>query len=82
VIDNALNAGHAGTPGAAEEGLVRLNAVSDDPAAAVSADGRQFVDRAFERIENVMVPRRHDLKRQVIVIPANFTFSHISLLDR
>jgi hypothetical protein len=82
VIDNAFNAGHAGAPGAAVKGLVRLDAVADDPAAAVSADWSQFVDCTFERIEYVMVSRGYDLKGQVIVIPAHFTFSHISLLDR
>jgi hypothetical protein len=48
--------------GAAEEGLLRLDPVTDDPAAAMGANGSQFMDRAFKAIKNVPVSSRYNFK--------------------
>jgi hypothetical protein len=63
MVENFADAGFTGTVGAAEKIFLRLDAVTDDLAAAICADGRQFVNRAFKAIENVTVASRHDLER-------------------
>ena len=69
----------AGTMRGAKKCVACLDAVADDPAAAVFADRRQTVDSAFETIENVRVSRLYDLERQIIVVPANFASCHYGL---
>jgi hypothetical protein len=64
---------------ATENLSVRFDAVSDYPAVAVRANRRQRVDRALEAIEGVVLAGNDHFKRLVIVIPANFAFSHISV---
>jgi hypothetical protein len=49
-------AGRARAVDAAENLLIRFNAVSDDPAVAMRANRRQCVDRALEAIERVTFP--------------------------
>lgn len=61
-----LNFSDSGLPsaiGAAIEGLIRLDTMSDDLAAAVIANGRKLVDRTFETVERMTRARRYDLKR-------------------
>jgi hypothetical protein len=53
-----------------------FNAVSDDPAAAVRALGRQGMNRAFETVEYMRCPRESHLEGLVVVVSANFTKSH------
>ena len=53
VIDSAVDAGLAGAVGAAEIIFLGFDPVADHLAAAVSANGSQFVDRTFEAIEGV-----------------------------
>jgi hypothetical protein len=60
----------------AVKGAVRLDAVADDLATAVVADRRELVDRALEAVEDVVVARGDDLKRQVVVIAAYLTLGH------
>jgi hypothetical protein len=47
---------------AAEEGVFRLDPVTDDPAATVCTHRSQFMDRAFKAIENVPVSSRYYFK--------------------
>ena len=54
-----------------------LNAVPDDPAAAMWANRGQGMDRALETVECVMLPSHNDFKRLVIFVFANFACSHI-----
>jgi hypothetical protein len=64
--DVVLHFGHARLPGAvgaAEKILFRLDAVTDNFAAAMSADRRKFMNRALETIKNVTVARRYHFKR-------------------
>src|SRR4051812_29839184 len=72
VVDDALGSRGVGAVRAAVEGAVRLDAVADDLAAAVGADGRELVDRALEAVEGVRLARRHDLKRHVVFVPTHF----------
>jgi len=60
----------------AEDFSVRFHTVADDTAAAVRANRRQRVDCAFEAVESVTLSAHDDFKRLVIIIPANFAFSH------
>src|SRR6185312_11884841 len=62
--------------GAAVEGPVCFHAVPDDTAATVRADGREFVDGAFEAVEHVRGAGGDYLKGKVIVVPAHLTSGH------
>ncbi len=64
------------TTRAAIEGIVRLNAVSDDLTTAVIAHGRQLMDRALQAVKDVGLTRRDDLEGEVVIVPADFTLSH------
>jgi hypothetical protein len=64
------------TVSAAIEGAVGLDTVADDFTTTVLTDGGEFVDGAFETIKHMPHPRRDDLKRQVVVIAADFTRCH------
>jgi len=55
---------------------VAFYTVTDDPTVAMRADRCQRVDCAFEAVECVMLPGYNHFKRLVIVILANFAFSH------
>jgi hypothetical protein len=80
VVSDTFDTGLAGAVGAAEKVFLRLDAVSDDFTAAMSADRREFVNRAFKTIENVFFARRNHFKSQIIIISANFTLSHLFFL--
>ena len=62
---------------AAEDLSIGFHAMTNHPAIAVWANGRQRVDRAFETIECVMLSGYDHFKRLVILIFANFACSHI-----
>jgi hypothetical protein len=53
----------------------------DDAALAMWTSGRERVDRAFEAVEDVTFSAGDYLKRLVILIFANFTFSHGSIIS-
>src|SRR4051812_48369152 len=82
VIADVVRAFRVRTVRTAEEGADRLDAVADDLAAAVTADGGQPVDGALEAVERVRDPGGHDLKRHVVVIAAHFALGHGALLER
>src|SRR5512142_1644319 len=67
-------------PGAVDEVFV-LHAVTDDPAVAARAARRQRVDRALERVEDVMSPAMNHGKRVLVVVFADFTNGHDTLSD-
>src|SRR5512147_849004 len=58
---------------AAEELAASLQAVTDDPAAAVVADRRHLLDRTLERIECVCRAGRRQRERLVVVVAAHLT---------
>jgi hypothetical protein len=80
VIGHGCDACLTGTVGATEKRAFGLDAVPDDLAAAVIANGREFVDRALEAVENVARPGRHDLEGKVIIVAADFTDGHDPLV--
>jgi len=57
-----------------------LHAMSNNPASAVLALWRERVDGTFEAIEIMGNPIHHDLDRFVVLVSANFTRTHKSLL--
>jgi hypothetical protein len=61
---------------AAEEGPVGLDAVPDNPTAAMVADRRQLVDGALEAVEDVSVTGRDNFECQVIVVATHFALGH------
>jgi hypothetical protein len=76
VVFDALDARLLRAIGAAEKSLFRLDAVPDNFAAAMRADGRELVYRALETIKNMTVSRRDNFKRQIIIVAANFASRH------
>jgi hypothetical protein len=63
--------------GATVEGVVGLDAVSDDLAASSRADRCEFVNCALEAIERVACASRHDFKGQVIIVTTHLTLRHL-----
>jgi hypothetical protein len=80
MVFDSFDARFPGAIGAAEIIFLRLDAVPDNPAPAICAHRREFMNGAFKTIENVAVSRRNNLKRQIIIVSANFTLCHLSLL--
>jgi hypothetical protein len=78
VVFDALDARLFRAIGAAEKSLFRLDAVPDNFAAAMRADGRKLVYRALETIKNMTVARRDNFKRQIIIVAANLASCHFS----
>jgi len=79
ILDAVLESFHARHLGAArttEESSVVFDAVTDDPAAAVSALWRQGMNGAFERVEYVSFAFHRDGERFVVIVAADFTFRH------
>ena len=62
--------------GTAEDFLARRDAVTDDPALTVAADGRQIMDCAFKAVVGSALPIPDDIKRMDIVISANLADRH------
>jgi hypothetical protein len=52
--------------------------MADDPAAAVTASGRERMDRALEAIERVATVAFENSKRLVVVVSAHVAFRHDS----
>jgi hypothetical protein len=65
---------------ATEDFSVSFHTVTDHPAVTVRANWRQRVDSALEAIKRVALSGNDHLKRLVIVIFANFAFSHTSIV--
>jgi hypothetical protein len=63
MVFDAADACLPGAVGAAEKSLFGFDAVTDNSAAAVRANGRELMNRAFKRIENVPLARRNNFKR-------------------
>jgi hypothetical protein len=76
VVTNVGRARRMGAMSTAIERLVGLNAVADDLATAMIADGRKFVNRAFERVENVTLPSRDYFETELVIVPTHFTLCH------
>ena len=72
-------AGRTRAMDAAEDLSVGFNTVPDNPAVTVWTHRRQRMDRALEAVEGVMLPGDHNFKRLVIVVFANFAFSHTQI---
>ena len=64
---------------AAEDLSVGFNAVSHDSAVTVRTNRSKRVNRALEAVERVVLPGDHNFKRLVIVVFANFAFSHTQI---
>jgi hypothetical protein len=61
---------------ATEDLPVGFYTVAHHPTVTMRANRRERVDRAFETIERVVFPGNDYVKRLVIIIFANFAFSH------
>src|SRR5437868_11149110 len=64
--------------GAAVGGVVGLDAVPDDLAAAVIANRSKSMNRALEAVERVLRAGRCNLEGQIIIVTADFTLSHLT----
>ena len=63
--------------GAAEENTIGLDAVTDDPALAMIARGREHMNRAFETIEDVRgAVAGSNLERLIVRVAAEFAGCH------
>jgi hypothetical protein len=65
-----------GAMGATEDPAIRLYAVADDPALAMSACWRESVDGAFEAVEDMYLISDAYLECLVIVVSAHLTDRH------
>jgi hypothetical protein len=65
-----------GTVGATKNRSISFHAVADDSALAMLAPRRECVNRTFEAVKRVPLARHGDLKRLVVVVPANFANAH------
>src|SRR5690349_21499825 len=65
--------------GAAEHLAAVLNAVAEDPAAAMRTPGRQRAGGAFETVERVFLPGHDHVEALVVVVAADFTLCHFEL---
>jgi hypothetical protein len=54
-----------------------LHAMADNPTAAVRANWRERLDRAFETVEDVVLSIDDHLKSLVVVVSAGFAFRHL-----
>lgn len=63
----------------AKDVSVRLDAVTYHLAAAMCANGCEFVNCALETIKNVTLAGRDHLKSQIVLIPTNLAWLHIDL---
>jgi hypothetical protein len=61
---------------AAEETAATLDSMSDYSAAAVLANGRQFVDRTLEAIKDVPVSGSDHLEAETVFVTADLTLCH------
>ena len=68
--------GSTRTMSAAEDLPVGFHSVTDDPTMTVRTDWRERMDCTFEAIERVMLARYDDFKCFVVLVSANFAFSH------
>ena len=64
---------------ATEDLFVRLDTVPDNPAVTMRTNRSECVNRALEAVEGVVLPGDHNFKRLVIVVFANFAFSHTQI---
>jgi hypothetical protein len=76
VVDRPFHAVVPGAVRAAVKASVGLDAVPDDPAAAVLAARREPVHRALEAVEDVALARGEHLERTVVVVAADFADGH------
>jgi hypothetical protein len=65
---------------AAEVILIRLDAMPDNLAATVRANGRKLVYSAFEAVEHMPISSRDDVERQIVIVAAYFAARHRNLL--
>jgi hypothetical protein len=62
--------------GAAIESAIPRDSVTDHLSSAVGTYRRQFLDGAFEAVENMPMPRCDDLESKIVFVTANLTLSH------
>jgi hypothetical protein len=61
---------------AAVEDAFRLDPVPHNPTVAMGARGCKRMDRAFEAVEDMRLSGVNDLKRLVVVVPADLALGH------
>src|SRR2546428_2254276 len=81
MIHSRCDARLAGAVSTAKERSFCLDAVTDDLAAAVVADGGELLNGALKAVEDMVHAGGNDVKRQIVVIAAHFTFGHGLLLE-
>lgn len=69
-VPGFFHSGSTGAMRAAKEPTISLNAVTDDPAAAVSAPGSELVNRTLEAVESVDYPIGHRNQEGFVVVVA------------
>jgi hypothetical protein len=68
--------------GTAVERSLGLDTVANDPALAVLAHRSELVNRTLEAVERMGVAGSDDLERQIVIVAADLTASHETLLYR
>lgn len=75
-ISGAAHAGLERAVRAAEDAAVGLDAVPDDRAPAMRAQGRERVDRTFEAVEDVPPAAHEHLEALVVVVVTDLALRH------
>src|SRR3989442_8531637 len=70
-----------GAVSTAKERSLCLDTVTDDLAAAMVADGGELLNCALKAVEDMVHAGGNDVKRQIVVVAAHFTFGHGLLLE-
>ncbi len=82
MINGGRHPRFAGAVCTAKECALSLDAMAEDLATAVLADGGELLNRALKTVEDVVNASGYDFKGQVVVIPAHFAPGHGVLLFR
>jgi hypothetical protein len=80
VIDRSLHTGFARAVCAAKKLAARLDAVADDPAAAVIARRSELLNGAFKAVEHMAIAAEDNLEGALVIIPAQITLGHRGFL--
>jgi hypothetical protein len=78
VIGHRGHPGFTSTMGTTEERALRLDPMPQDPTATVITHWCQLLYGALKAIEGMRLAGRDHLKREVVIVAADFTASHAS----
>ncbi len=82
MVGDALSSFLPRTMGAAVDRVRGFGTMADDPTSTMGTDRCQFLNGAFEAIEDVPTPGGNNLEGEVVVVAADFADRHRASLGR